>query len=46
MATLLHNDVSHVPLYYFRQPVAIAPGVRGFVRPDADWFQFATVSLE
>lgn len=42
---LLHDDASHAPLFYFRQPVALAPSVQGFVRPDEDWFQLWTVYL-
>jgi peptide/nickel transport system substrate-binding protein len=46
VGAILHDDAGHAPLYNFRQPVAVAPYVKGFVRPDEDWFQFWTVYLQ
>ncbi|HBY97514.1 MAG: ABC transporter substrate-binding protein [Ardenticatenaceae bacterium] len=43
---LLHEDAAFVPVFYYKQPVALSPRIRGFVRADEDWFQLATVYLE
>jgi peptide/nickel transport system substrate-binding protein len=42
---ILHDDAAFVPVANFKQPTALAANVRGFVRPDEDWFDLRTVYL-
>jgi len=42
---ILHEDVPHVPLLNFGQPVAAREGVSGLVRPNENWFDPTVVSI-
>jgi peptide/nickel transport system substrate-binding protein len=45
VAQILSTDVPHVPLLNFGQPSAARTGVRGFVRPNEDWWDVTNVSV-
>ena len=40
------DDAAFVPIYNDKQPIFLAPSVKGFVNPAQDWFDLSTVWIE
>jgi peptide/nickel transport system substrate-binding protein len=44
-AMAMDSDAPYGPLYYYYNPIAVAPSVKGFVNAPANWWDLSGVSL-